>query len=74
MSEAGVEHHRNGDYPKEDSMIRVSRSSMPPNWRGTIQEIFILNDFEALRHAGPRAVVGVGDVPAIVVHMIATQR
>ena len=55
-------------------MIRVSGTAMPPNWRGTFQEMFVANWFEALSHAGLRTVVGVGDVPAIVLHMIATDR
>jgi hypothetical protein len=72
MSAIGIEHRRNGDVPKNASMIRVTGKSMPAKWVGTFQGGLMEADFAALTHASVQRVDGVGDVPAVVVHMVPT--
>jgi hypothetical protein len=68
----GIEHHRRNDVPDHDYAVKVIGTSVPANRRGTLEERFTAMDIVALKASAPRGVAGIGDVPAIVVHMAPT--
>jgi hypothetical protein len=74
LYQPAIEHHRNGDVPDHDYVLKVTETSMPDRRRGGFEETLTALDIAALKASGPKHVMGVGDVPAIVVHMAPTPR
>jgi hypothetical protein len=70
----GVEHHKHGDIPDHDYVMLVVGSTLPLHWKGKAPEAIAQQDFKALKVASVKNVAGVGDVPAIVIHMAPIHR